>query len=268
MAKLDDSLIPSVMDYLECPIAKPTLRALNRLIQSYIRTVPFESVSRIVKRHNTPLTVNCSRLPQEFWRDAMQHGFGGTCFESSLAFYHLLRALGYEGYLTVNDMGEARGCHAAIVVRLDGRKYLVDVTIPVHVALRINSHKTTRRQTFCHDFAIRPIGKLKYAVVRSHHPKKVAFTLIDVPVSPAKYRAILENDYLDTGNFLKSVVINKVIDDKTTRFFSDQLPFTLVRFNKHGKAETPLRAKTLPRVLAQTFQLPQDKIAAALACTA
>jgi len=255
----------AILDYLDCHIEAPTLRALNRLIHAYIRTVPFESVSRIVKRHTTPLTANCPRLPQEFWRDAMQSGFGGTCFESSLAFYHLLTALGYKGYLTVNDMGESRGCHAAIVVQLGGRKYLVDITIPVHVALEINPRKTTRRQTACHNFALRPLGKNKYEVTRSHHPSRVAFTLIDVPVRAAAYHVVVTNDYLETGHFLKSVVMNKLIDDKTTRFFSDQKPYRLVRFNKNAKAETPLRAKTLPCVLARTFQLPQDKVAAALA---
>lgn len=265
MTQLNKQLTGQVLTYLDCPPHTPTLRYLNRLIQAYIRRVPFESVSRIVKRHSTPLTANCPRLPQEFWRDAMQHGFGGTCFESSFAFYHLLTALGYKGYLTVNDMGEKRGCHAAIVVLLNGRKYLVDITIPVHVAIQINPRKATRRQTFCHDFTIRPVGKNKYAVMRSHHPKKIAFTLIDVPVSISDYRAILERDYTETGNFLKSVVMNKVIDDKTTRFFSDEKPYRLVRFNKHDRKETPLRTKTLPRVLAGTFKLPQDKIAAALA---
>lgn len=258
------TLTRQVLTYLDCPPHAPTLRYLNRLIQAYIRTVPFESVSRILKRHTTRLTAHCPRLPQEFWRDAMQYGFGGTCFESSFAFYHLLMALGYAGYLTVNDMGEKRGCHAALVVRLDGQKYLVDITIPVHAAIQINPRKTTRRQTVCHNFALRPIGKNKYEVRRSHHPKKVAFTLIDVPVSASDYRILIANDYLETGNFLQSVVMNKVIDNQTTRFFSDQKPYQLVRFNKHTRTETPLCAKALPRVLAQTFRLPQAKIAAAL----
>lgn len=42
-----------VADALVClglPAAAPTLRYLNRLIAAYIRKVPWESVSRIVKR--------------------------------------------------------------------------------------------------------------------------------------------------------------------------------------------------------------------------
>src|SRR5574339_1293110 len=135
---MNDVLAKDILNYLDCPPCAPTLRYLNRLIYSYIRKVPWESVSRIVKRHTTQHSKDCPRLPEEFWREAIQYGFGGTCFESSLAFYSLLMALGYEGYLTINDMGTTRACHAAIVVLFDGRKYLVDVTIPVHTAVQID----------------------------------------------------------------------------------------------------------------------------------
>lgn len=258
------TLVNDILNYLNCPPHAPTRRYLNRLIHSYIRTVPWESVSRIVKRHSTPETKECPRLPEEFWQDALRDGLGGTCYESSLAFYSLLESLGYEGYLTINDMGETRGCHAAIVLWLDGQKYLVDVTIPVHVAVRIDPQKITRRPTAFHNYAILPVRENVYDVTRSHHPKRNSFTLIDVPVSLPDYRAILEKDYLETSYFLKSVVINKVVDEKTTRFFSDQKPYRLERFNREGKQETMLQVRFLPRVLASTFKMPEDRIASAL----
>lgn len=261
---MKDALVRDILNYLNCPPRAPTLRYLNRLIHSYIRTVPWESVSRIVKRHTTSKTKDCPRLPEEFWRDALQYGLGGTCYESSLAFYSLLASLGYEGYLTVNDMGETRGCHAAIVLLLDGQKYLVDVTIPVHVAVRIDPRKITRRQTAFHNYAILPVRENVYDVTRSHHPKRNSFTLIDVPFSLPEYRDILEKDYLGTGYFLKSIVLNKVVDGKTTRFFSDQKPHRLECFNREVKQETILQAGSLPRVLASIFKMSEDRIASAL----
>jgi hypothetical protein len=264
MCKLSEPLTEKVLSYLECPRKAPTLRYLNRLIHACIRRVPFESISRIVKRRATPQTKDCPRLPEEFWRDALEGAFGGTCFESSLAFYSLLTSLGYEGYLTVNNMGELRGCHAAITILLGGQKYLVDITIPVHVAVRINPYRMTRRQTPCIDFAIQPVRENVYEVLRSHHPKRTAFTLIDIPIRLSTYRAIVQNDYLETGNFNKSIAVNMVINDRTTRFFSDYQPYRLECFNKHGKRELPLQTETLPRVLAETFHMPEEKIAEAL----
>lgn len=264
MTKLSKRTIANILNYLECPRQAPTLRYVNRLIHAYVRKVPFESISRIVKRRATPRTEDCARLPEEFWHDALERSLGGTCFESSLAFYSLLTALGYDGYLTVNDMGATRGCHAAITIRIGGQKYLVDITIPVHVAMRINPHSMTRRQTPILDFAIRPVRANVYDVLRSHHPKRNAFTLIDIPTDLSTYRTIVQNDYLETGNFNQSIAVNKVIQDRTTRFFSDHRPYRLESFNKDGKQEWLLQPDTLPRVMAQTFHMPEGAIAEAL----
>jgi arylamine N-acetyltransferase len=262
---LNAPLVKDILGYLECPPKAPTLRYLNQLIQAYIRKVPWESVSRIIKRQTTPETKDCPRLPEEFWREAVQHGFGGTCFESSLAFYSLLTALGYEGYLTVNDMGDSIGCHAAIVLLLDGQKYLVDVTIPVHATVRIDPQKTIRRNTTMFDYIIRPVAQHKYEVKRSNRPSKILFTLIDIPVSLPDYQAVVEDDYSEaTGRFLKSVVMVKVVDGMAQRFFSDQRPFNLESIDRASKVEKIIEPETLPHTLAERFQLPEDSISTAL----
>lgn len=261
---LSDSLALDILEYLERPREAPTLRYLNRLIHAYIRKVPWESVSRIVKRITTSATSDCPRWPEEFWHDAMQYGFGGTCFESSLAFYSLLTSLGYEGYLTVNDMGASIACHAAIVIIIREQKYLVDITIPVHGAIKFNPDKTARRKTDFHNYTIRPIRPDIYDVERSHHSQKYAFSLIDVPVSLSEFHSIVENDYTQDGYFLKSVVMAKIIGDKFWRFFSDHQPYRMESFDRQGKQEIFLSPETLARTLADKFRLPEDKILAAM----
>lgn len=268
MLAISGTLSMDILDYLGLPRRAPTLRYLNRLIHTYIRAVPWESVSRIIKRHTTPETRYCPRLPEEFWREAMRYGFGGTCYESSLAFYSLLTRLGYEGYLTVNDMGNSIGCHAAIVILFNGQKYLVDITVPVHAAVRIDPDKTVKRKTVLFDYSLRPVSKHKYEVERSHRPSKNLFTLIDIPVSLTKYQKILEDDYSEsTGRFLKSVVMVKVVKEKGQRFFSDQQPYRLESFGRTDRRENFIDPENLPRFLAKLFQMPEDSIADALAWT-
>ena len=263
---LSYEMTKEILDYLGCPPKAPTLRYLNQLIHAYIRRVPWESVSRIIKRHTTAETKDCPRWPEEFWQDAIRKGFGGTCFESSLAFYTLLTAVGYTGYLTVNDMGNTRSCHAAIVLLLNGDKYLVDITIPVHAAIRLDLKKVARRRTPLFDYALRPVSEHKYEVERSHHQSNNLFTLIDVPVSLTEYQSIIENDYSESmGRFLKSVVMVKVIDEKGQRFFSDQKPLKLESFDRAGRVEKIIEPETLPNTLAEIFQMPEDSISAALA---
>ena len=198
----------------------------------------------------------------------MQYGFGGTCFESSLAFCSLLTALGYKGYLTVNDMGESRGCHAAIIILLHGQKYLVDITIPVHAAIRLDPQKTIKRRTALFDYTLRPVSENKYDVERGHRPSKNLFTLIDVPVSLMDYVAILEDDYTEAnGRFLKSVVMVKVVNEKGQRFFSDQKPYKLESFDRAGSMEKFIDSEMLSHVLAESFQIPETSIQTALDLT-
>lgn len=254
-----------ILDYLGCPPKAPTLRYLNQLIHAYIRRVPWESVSRIIKRHTTAETKDCPRWPEEFWQDAMRNGFGGTCFESSLAFFTLLTAVGYTGYLTVNDMGDNRSCHAAIVLLLKGDKYLVDITIPVHSAIRLDPQKVVRRRTHLFNYTLRPVSESKYEVERSHRSSKNLFTLNDSPVNLPEFHAILEEDYSETtGRFLQSVVMVKVVDEKSQRFFSDQLPYKLESFDRSGRMEKFIEPELLPHALAEVFQMPEDSISIVL----
>jgi arylamine N-acetyltransferase len=262
---LNHELATDILEYLDLPRRVPTLGFLNQLIHAYIRKVPWESVSRIIKRRVTSETRDCPRLPEEFWSNAMQYGFGGTCFESSLAFYSLLMALGYEGYLTVNDMGESRGCHAAIIILLHGQKFLVDITIPVHAAVRIDPQRIVRRRTLLFDYKIRPIAENKYEVERSYRPSKNLFTLIDIPISLSDYLAIVEDDYTEAnGRFLKSVVMVKVVNEQGERFFSDQKPYKLESFDRAGRTEKLIEADVLPYTLAELFQIPEGSIQTAL----
>jgi len=266
---LNADLVKDILNHLGCPATPPTLRYLNQLIHAYIRRVPWESVSRIVKRHTTSETRDCPRLPEEFWSNAMRYGFGGTCFESSLAFYSLLMVLGYEGYLTVNDMGESRGCHAAIIILLHGQKFLVDITIPVHAAVCIDPQRIVRRKTLLFDYKIRPIAENKYEVERSHRPSKDLFTLIDIPISLSDCLAVVEDDYTEAnGRFLKSVVMVKVVNEKGQRFFSDQKPYKLESFDRTGRTEKSIEAELLPHTLAELFQMPEVSIQTALDWTA
>ena len=264
-SNLSADLVKKILNYLGCSAKAPTLRYLNRLIHAYIRKVPWESVSRIIKRHTTSETKDCPRLPGEFWSEAMEHGFGGTCFESSLAFYSLLTTLGFEGYLTVNDMGDSIGCHAAIVILLGGQKYLADITIPVHAAIHIDSRKMVKRRTALFDYTLRPASENKYEVERSHRPSKNLFSLIDIPVNLPDYLAIVEDDYTEvSGRFLQSVVMVKVVDEKVQRFFSDQKPYKLESFDRTGGIEKFIESEFLPHFLAELFQMPEDSISTAL----
>jgi arylamine N-acetyltransferase len=260
---LAPKLTSQILSYLGCTREEPSVYYLNQLIRAYIRHVPWESVSRIIKRSTTAETELCPRWPDEFWQETLEYGTGGTCFENNLAFFTLLNDLGFDGYLTINDM-ENPACHTASIITLHGKKYLADTTIPIPGALPIYTTQITRRSTEFHYYTIRPESNNRYAIERSHHPKRRAFTLVDVPVPLEEYRNAVQKDYEATGYFLDQVVIVKVIEDRLWCFNSEDIPSKLEVFDKTSKKEVMLETTTLAKSISEIFGIDEEKIALAL----
>lgn len=250
MTTADHVAIKNVLAFLGVDVAKPDLPLLERLVNAYVQRVPWESAARIARRAVTARTEDCGRWPEIFWQEAQESGTGGTCFESNYAFFWLLQALGYESYLTINDMGETRGCHTAIVVYLGDGRWLVDVGIPLFTPLKIDQERLTERVTPWQHYTLRPIAERRYHVERSPHPKPIVFTLIDEPVDDATYRAALTADYGPGGLFLDRVIVNKIVDGVQWRFASSDLPYRLESFPDNTSTAHPIGGNTPESIAA------------------
>lgn len=237
-----------VLAYLGVSRAAPDLKLLDELVTAYTRKVPWESASRIAAHAENP--VHCPRWPDSFWTQAIQHGTGGTCFESNYAFFMLLKSLSYEGYLTINNMGETVGCHTAIVILLDGEKWLVDVGIPLYVPIPVKAGEVTRRSSAFMDYTIRSLGNNRYDIERAPHPNPIVFTLIDSPIPEQDYRTATTNDYGECGLFLNRVIINKIVDETMWRFDSDAKPYHLESFPDGQRIDTPITGDVAREVAA------------------
>jgi arylamine N-acetyltransferase len=258
-----------VLRHLGCTATHPDVATLNRLIAAYVRRVPWESAFRITKRSLTASTGQCPRWPGEFWEDAIHRGGGGTCFESNYAFLSLLQAVGYEGYLTINNMGDTIGCHTAIVLAVGGSRRVVDVGIPLHKSIRLQPETIVWQPAPFHTYVLRPDGERRYQVERTRHPRRNIFTLLDQPVSDAAYRHAMTYDYGPQGLFLDRVIINKVIGDQFMRFSSSARPWRIERFSTSGeKSEVALAENTAAAHLAAIFEMDRKVIQHALAVVA
>lgn len=259
----------AVLAFLGCRARRPTLATLTALIHAYVRRVPWESALRIARKAGAPGNDVTARRPAEFWDDAFTRGGGGTCFESNLAFYALLRALGFTATLTINNMQASIGCHTAIIVTVDGRRYLADVGIPLHRPLRLDPDRVTSSRGRFHTYIARPEGAGRFVIARTRHPQRYIFTLIDAPVSEAAYIAASDADYGAHGLFLDRVIINKVIDEAIWRFSSAAQPYRLEHFSVDGvRQELLIDPATVAGTLAHYFGMAPAIIAQALAATA
>ncbi|HQG44185.1 MAG TPA: arylamine N-acetyltransferase [bacterium] len=88
--------------------------------------LPYENISKIVKLNHHFRTIERIRLPEEVMDDYVRHNLGGTCFSLSFFLQCILLHLGYSAYIVMADMGSRRNVHCALIVELQGGKFLVD----------------------------------------------------------------------------------------------------------------------------------------------
>lgn len=260
---MKENLLQRIFFYLQIRPASPSAENLAALLRAYTRRVPWESASRITKRASTKEISDCPRWPEKFWNDAIEHGCGGTCFESNYAFFTLLRSLGYQGYLTINNMGDIAACHTAIILHLDGRRWLADVGIPLYAPIPIDERKISRGQSQFHHYTLKPLGTGVFQVERDRHPNPYIFTLIDTPINDPKYRRATTRDYSKDGYFLDRVILNKVIGDQVWHFNSAERPLHLEEFRAGRRYDHPLD-KNIPALLAGHFGMEIEVLQQAL----
>lgn len=258
---LSDDMVGKILRHLGITAVPPipTLAFLDQLMAAYCRTVPWESAFRIVRRAQTADTAQCPRWPAEFWQVALDKGGGGTCFESNYAYLALLQAVGFEGYLTLNNMGDSVGCHSAIVVLLGGQKWLVDAGFPIYASLPISARGVMVRATAFMNYRVRPETNAEgcYQVEQWPSPRSNAFTLIDTPVAEAVYRAHTRADYGPDGLFLDAVLVNKVVNGRTWRFNMREKPWRLNLFVNGVRTDFELEGEPATAV-ARHFGLDEE----------
>lgn len=262
---LSSALCRRILRHFALPLdLPPNLDTLRQLLARYTRTVPWESASRIGRRARHDSAADCALLGADFWESHFEAGTGGTCYESNYAFFALLRFLRFEGYLTINDMGSAIGCHSAIVIIIAGQPYLVDVGYPVHAVIPLNANESSFRRSAIMNYTIEPLGESRYAVWREIQPRVSAFQLNDAPVSEADYRAITVHDYRnDGGQFLDEIVIHKVIDDQLWRFNGDERPWRTQQFVEGERRDHLLRDDPAAE-LSEKFGMAREVVADAM----
>ena len=104
----------------------PSLSAISELMRRQIAAIPFENLTSILRRYEHFSEPVPAPNPDELlsnWR--LKRG-GGVCYELSAMFARLLVALGYDARLVLGQISIPGG-HQAIVVKLAGHDYLVDV---------------------------------------------------------------------------------------------------------------------------------------------
>jgi arylamine N-acetyltransferase len=136
---------------------------LESLHAAWLHHVPFENVSKLIlSRGGRPEARR--RSIRRFWIDHFRWGAGGTCFDLTASFAHLLTFAGFEPrFVFCRLPGRSERSHVALLVRApadakeekDEVVHLVDVGFALPCPVPIPKGLVIRRSTRYYDIEVR-----------------------------------------------------------------------------------------------------------------
>jgi N-hydroxyarylamine O-acetyltransferase len=126
---LDSALAGDVLDRLGLDSPTLDVEGLHAVYRAWCGHVPFDNLQKLVglRMGRRPLPGDD---PDEFFRNWLTDGTGGTCWTSSNALFHLLAHLGFDTKrrtAAMLDLPDPN--HGTNVVEVDGRRFLVDSSV-------------------------------------------------------------------------------------------------------------------------------------------
>jgi arylamine N-acetyltransferase len=115
----------------------PSLGHLTRLVRAHVLRVPFENVTSHLRRRDhakNPVPAPDPVTLLDAWE---RRSGGGVCFDIAAMAEPLLISLGYDASLVLGHISGPFG-HQAIVVTLEGRRYLLDLGIAVFAPIPLD----------------------------------------------------------------------------------------------------------------------------------
>ena len=247
----------------------PNLDALTRLVRAHKLALPFENTSAIRRRrahlgHPLPPVppIDATTL-----LDSWEGGGGGVCFELAELCYRLLSALGYRVARRFGRVSND-GDHQAVLVELDGARYLVDVgsSMPVLAPIPLGDVAETEHAGVVCRF--RP-GETEGELVAEQCTDGVWQTVFRYRLDePAAGLAEASYQRLHTPGYawvVDNLVVVRCTEDALFRLRGG----TLTRVSAAGSTATPLAAPAdYERAVREVVGLPRLPVAESLAAFA
>ncbi|MFT5446696.1 MAG: N-hydroxyarylamine O-acetyltransferase [Gammaproteobacteria bacterium] len=118
--------IQRYLSLLGVPHNAPDMAALTELVRAHVLSVPFENVTSLLRWRDHATGPVPAPAPETLLKAWECKTGGGLCFEICMMFARLLRALGYQAQIVLGQISVPFG-HQAILVELDGSRYLLDL---------------------------------------------------------------------------------------------------------------------------------------------
>jgi arylamine N-acetyltransferase len=117
--------VQGFLRFFDLPDKDPSTAYLEQILTFYAR-LPYENISKIIKLRKDFTSPERLRLPEEVMDDHARFHLGGTCFSLTFFLQSILTLQGFSCYPVMADMRNRPNVHCALIVLLNGARYLVD----------------------------------------------------------------------------------------------------------------------------------------------
>ncbi|KAB7705279.1 arylamine N-acetyltransferase [Bacillus aerolatus] len=187
--------VSAYLQRLKIEKEKPSLNYLQRLIQHHLSLIPYETFSKFhyFSKHG-------SEVPEfaEFVANLESRGWGGTCYSLNINFARLLERLGFSCSFVRVLPG-----HAAIMVRVNGRKFYVDVGYgsPITRPIELDSRPKHVLHGFGEEIIFTSRHEKKFLLERRAYGKTfVTKQIIWEPLAEEELQEDIEASYKDCNS--------------------------------------------------------------------
>jgi arylamine N-acetyltransferase len=160
-------------------------------------TLPYENLTKVLKRARSGSAEGARRAPLEVVSDHIAHGTGGTCFSLTAAFLHIARALGWRAEPILADRHYGADTHCALLVWVDGAPHLLDPGFLIHRPVPLDGLAETRISTGFNDviLAPRPGGEKVDLITVQDGVRSVRLTFKKEPVDPGRFLRVWDDSF-------------------------------------------------------------------------
>ena len=235
---------------------KPSIDALNELVEAQMLKVPFENVSKLYyRKHN-----NLQDLPGlELFLDGIErYHFGGTCYSNNFYFNQLLVNLGYQVRLCGADMLNP-DVHLVSVVTSEQREYLVDVGYAAPFLTPLPRDLSTDYIIFLgrDRYVLKPqdtSGRSRMELYRNGSLKH-SYLVNPVPRQIKEFNRVIADSYRDNSTFMNALLL--------VRFFPDRaiILHNLTLIESRGtisKSQNLTSREEMVQATHEYFEIPEE----------
>jgi arylamine N-acetyltransferase len=119
----------------------------------------------------------------------MEYGTGGTCFSLTHFYRQVLENAGYDLYTVLCDRSYGADTHCAMIVRLCGKRYLVDPGYLLEAPLLVPEREESVQSSKSSTVKLRRLGDTNQLLLITERggKAKIRYRLKDVPVTDELY---------------------------------------------------------------------------------